>query len=686
MILESVHNVATNLKDSVEFSVSDDSSKIFAFLSNFLYRDKERSVITELSSNALDAHKMIGRDDLPISVTLPTSLVPMFTVRDFGPGLSEANVYLFLTKYGSSSKGGSNDFIGGFGIGSKSPAAVSDTWNIKSYHDGMETEYLIHINDKGIPNINKLYSKHTTETGLEVSIPTKGITVWHDAARVAYAHYEVMPQIKGNSSAFSSVKFDSTFHNLVKFSTKANTRSYGSSGYPYILMNRRAYQIDTSKISGCSKMFNGYADWYLPFDTSSLSVSLSREDLQYDSRTIDNVNARIKDIEARFKSDWLTTVSIETSLFEYQRIANEFKEKNHLSGSFCKTIAVANGDKFVSNVDYDNLHRFSITFDKSNLNVNFASNDVVKTLKCGRIGIGSPNVSYSKISYSDDTKRMLFNSKTKGDVVFVLRDATNTPSRVKNAIATGIIPNGIILDKQWFDLVPEAFTKVLASSLDKVVITRIKREKVAAETFILSGRQLVRWAVPDTSERVYITIKNAKTVDSIIYDFDSKFVSTFKNILANTIIFIKEGTDVPAHGISAKTWTERKYSEIVLKRNDIVDAVNWKYYRDMSDYYCIGKVLKSPTLFASFNSNTVIAKIHADFALLKDKKIDLQIINLCDTMNSCERLLGKVSTTIAADDVYTKLKLAYPMMKLLGDRCINNDISDVVEYMRLCGK
>jgi hypothetical protein len=236
-------------------------------------------------------------------------------------------------------------------------------------------------------------------------------------------------------------------------------------------------------------------------------------------------------------------------------------------------------------------------------------------------------------------------------------------------------------------MIPNAFTKILASSLDKVVITRVKREKVAAETFILSGKQLTRWLVPDTNERVYIKIKNAKTIDSIVDDFDNKFVSTFKNTLSNTnIIFIKEGTDVPLNGISAKTWVEKKYTELVAKRGDIVDAVNLKYYRDMSDYYCIGKILKSPKEFIGFDSTTVIATIHAEIAVLQGKKIDLQIINLCDTMNSCERLLGKSATTISANNLYERLKVAYPMLNMVGDIYINDGIRTLVKYMKLCGK
>jgi hypothetical protein len=492
-----------------------------------------------------------------------------------------------------------------------------------------------------------------------------------------------MPHIKGTSATFNNVKFSTSFHDLVKFAPKV----YGSyGGSAYILMNRRAYQIDTNKIKGCDSIFNTHPTWYLPFDTSSLSVSLSREDLQYDSRTIENIGNRIKDMVSKFKSDWATIVSISASIFDYQRVANEFKEKYNLSGQFCKILAIANSDKFVTNVDYDNLHRFSITFDKADLNVNFASNDVVKTLKCGRMGIGTPNVSYANINYSDTTKRLHFTSKTNGDVVFVLRDATNTPSRVKNAISKGLIPNGIILDKQWFDLVPESFKKVLASNLDKVVVVRVKRDKVAADTFILSGKQLTRWMVPDTSERVYIKIKNAKTIDSIVDDFDDKFVSTFRQSLGNyDIIFIKEDTDIPAHGISAKTWVERRYAELIAKRSDIVDAVNLKYYRDMSDYYCIGKILKSPKEFVGFDSNTVITTIHAEIAILQSKKIDLQIINLCDTMNSCEILLGKSATIISANNLYDRLKVAYPMLNLVGNTYCSN-ISTVVEYMRMCGK
>lgn len=686
MILENTHNVATNLQGSKEFSVSDDSSKIFAFLSNFLYRDKERSVITEISSNALDAHKLLGKEDLPISVTLPTSLVPMFMVRDFGPGLSEDNVYLFLTKYGSSSKGGTNDFIGGFGIGSKSPAAVSDTWNIKSYHDGVQSEYLIHINDKGIPNINKLYSKPTSETGLEVAIPTKGITAWHDAARAAYAHYEVMPQIKGaGSTNFTNVKFETNFHNLVKFPDDATVKY--SSDNAFILMNRRSYSIDVSKISGIGDIFNVYYEWYLPFDTSSLSVSLSREDLQYDSRTIEKISERIKDLKLKFKEEWKNVVSCANSVYEYQCAANEFKNKYKLSSNFCRDIAHANLDKFFSNVGYNNLQRFGVTLDSDDLNINFVTSDFVKALKCGRSGVGKAGVSYSKIDYDNDIKKLWFNLSEKDDIVFVLRDVANAPSRVKYAISLGEISSGIILDKQWFDLVPDAFTKIFASNLKKVVLPRIKRDKVASEVFIKNGRSLSRWVIPDANERVYIKIKNAKTLESIINDFDNLFVSAFADTLTPTdIVFIKEGTVVPTGCVTSKEWVEKKYVELISKRDDILDAVTLKYYKNLTDCRIISRIIKSPEKFKSFDSNTVIAKILDEYEILKSKKIDLQLINLCDTMNECERLLGKNSTKIVTPDVFVELELAYPMLKFISNGYGITDIDEIVEYMRMCDK
>ena len=64
------------------------SAKAFQILSSNLYSNPLGSMIRELSTNAYDAHVMVGKADEPFHLTLPNSLEPSFKIRDFGPGLS----------------------------------------------------------------------------------------------------------------------------------------------------------------------------------------------------------------------------------------------------------------------------------------------------------------------------------------------------------------------------------------------------------------------------------------------------------------------------------------------------------------------------------------------------------------------------------------------------------------------
>ena len=111
------HGVAS----SGVFGISlKDEAHIMSTLRDTLYSDKVLAVIREYSSNAWDAHREVGKADVPIKVTLPTSMDPTLTIEDFGPGLSPDDVFNVYTQYGASTKRGSNSSVGMLGIGSKS--------------------------------------------------------------------------------------------------------------------------------------------------------------------------------------------------------------------------------------------------------------------------------------------------------------------------------------------------------------------------------------------------------------------------------------------------------------------------------------------------------------------------------------------------------------------------------------
>jgi len=92
-----------------KFGISmKDQAHILAILRDRLYTNKVLAVLREYGSNAWDAHREAGKEGLPIKVSLPTEIEPALIIRDWGPGLSEEDVFEVYVKYGASTKRGSN--------------------------------------------------------------------------------------------------------------------------------------------------------------------------------------------------------------------------------------------------------------------------------------------------------------------------------------------------------------------------------------------------------------------------------------------------------------------------------------------------------------------------------------------------------------------------------------------------
>ena len=155
-----------------EFTIAT-SAKAFKILSSNLYKDKIASIIRELISNAVDSHKVAGTKE-PIIVTIPTRHYLNFEVEDFGTGLSETELFEVYTSYFSSNKTQSNELIGGYGLGSKSPFSYTDAFTITSRKDGVEVIGICAIGENGVPTLT-IVAKNKTDkpNGVKVSVPVK---------------------------------------------------------------------------------------------------------------------------------------------------------------------------------------------------------------------------------------------------------------------------------------------------------------------------------------------------------------------------------------------------------------------------------------------------------------------------------------------------------------------------------
>jgi len=113
MIIETNNDAVTGNVTMQNFSIEMNAT-MFNMLSKNVYTDIIAAPIRELSTNAIDA--CIAANKKPkFDVHLPTMLEPTFSVRDYGNGLSEADLLGLYSTFGASTKRESNEFNGVFG-------------------------------------------------------------------------------------------------------------------------------------------------------------------------------------------------------------------------------------------------------------------------------------------------------------------------------------------------------------------------------------------------------------------------------------------------------------------------------------------------------------------------------------------------------------------------------------------
>ena len=193
------HEAIIGVQESNALRISSDSQAMIIDSLINLYSDPIGSVVRELTSNCIDAHrerdlKLHGKipladtDDiswfdnrLSVSVSLVDSnpllnLDANISFNDYGIGLSPQRVKDIYTVLGTSTKRDDNHQIGGFGLGCKSPWAYVDQFYVNTRYNGIEYYYLMHKGES-VPAMDLVYKKETTQkNGTSVIIPLKSKT------------------------------------------------------------------------------------------------------------------------------------------------------------------------------------------------------------------------------------------------------------------------------------------------------------------------------------------------------------------------------------------------------------------------------------------------------------------------------------------------------------------------------
>jgi len=172
----------------MDFDLSAEGRAHLMSVMTKLYSDEELAPLREYSTNARDAMIMAGKSDLPIHVTTPTYDNPYLTIQDFGVGMSIDEMRSVYSKYGKSTKRGSNDVQGMLGLGGKSALAYTSQFTVESVKDGQRVQAIVTRNEDGIGVINVVDVSGTSDgNGTKIVIPTRrGHDFQHKAERFFY--------------------------------------------------------------------------------------------------------------------------------------------------------------------------------------------------------------------------------------------------------------------------------------------------------------------------------------------------------------------------------------------------------------------------------------------------------------------------------------------------------------------
>lgn len=272
------HVKTTGFTETKEFSVSE-SPMFFKLMSKNLYKKPELAIVRELSANAMDSHIQAGNGDKPFEIFFPTTKSPYFVIRDYGVGLSKDDANNLYSNFFASNKRASNKYAGCFGLGSKTPLAISDSFTIESVHKSKKYVWVCHLNEEGIPCLSTTNSDgEDTEdqSGVRITVPVKSssISEFSSIAPTIFQFYKTKPK--------SNVSYEEPNYVYETESFKIQKASWTTEFYA--VMGGIKYPIEQQYLKFTYPEFNYYTT-YMEFPIGSLSVETSREGLHYDEKT-----------------------------------------------------------------------------------------------------------------------------------------------------------------------------------------------------------------------------------------------------------------------------------------------------------------------------------------------------------------------------------------------------------------
>lgn len=313
--------VSFGVQNKVECGIAR-NAKAFRVLYKSLYSDPIKAIIRELSVNGRDSQVAAGNGNKPFLVTLPNWTSNLFSVRDYGTGMSRDKIEgpvnpdtgkreggLYSTFF-ASDKEDTNELTGFLGIGSKSPLAYTRQFNITSYQNGVRYMYTLLLNERELPELNFFGECETNEpNGVEVSFAVDGkdYNTFANKAKEVFKYFAVQPKVTGQPFSHHTIStvFDEPGWKYLKENTWGIQATMGDVAYP----------VDSSLLPV------GYTDFgrlplLIKFNIGDIDMTASREALEYTPKTIKALTDKLDTIKKFLVEKTQERVGSSKSYFE----------------------------------------------------------------------------------------------------------------------------------------------------------------------------------------------------------------------------------------------------------------------------------------------------------------------------------------------------------------------------------
>jgi hypothetical protein len=293
-----------------------------------IYEDLPPTITREIGSNAVDAHRMKPEDlpsvpseygsefelpvdrnveiDLQTGELLGESSQPVFTVTDWGPGMSPEFMEGPFTEYRTTGKGHTNRLIGGKGIGAKCPLGYKDTFLMDVCWEGVMRTYVLQRHQDGdkLFVLNKQeYESRPFGTRVRVPVDEEDIETFKKACVDELLFLSGEIDFKGQLASVTPPAKEIDRDRFAVITEKEIDYPFETSGYgyrsgrsmetPIVTVGGVPYELDLSKIGGLdARSANGLV---LKMGPGEIDLTLSRDSLQYTEDTEENVARVVKE-------------------------------------------------------------------------------------------------------------------------------------------------------------------------------------------------------------------------------------------------------------------------------------------------------------------------------------------------------------------------------------------------------